>query len=306
MDLRQLRYVIAVAEELNFTRAARRCNVSQPPLSRSIAELEDEIGARLFVRDTHRVSLTAAGSSLIDDARRALQLLDSCTDRARRVAKGLRGTLVLGFGGSPVYALLPNLIRHFRAATPDVRLRFRTMAVLQQIEALRAGQIDIGIVRLPVHDEMLETLPIYSETLVVAIPAKHALLGAAGPVKVRDLSGQPFITYEPRRGFNYHADLLALCRLAGFDPAIAHEAATTESIIGMVASGEGVAIVPEAAKRLRFDGVHFRPLDVKGIPLRMRGVEFGLVWRREDVSPVALEFVKHATSWRKRATSRCR
>lgn len=304
MELRQLRYVIAVAEELNFTRAARRCNVSQPPLSRSISELEDEIGVRLFDRDTHRVSLTAAGASLIDDARRALHLIDSCTDRARRVAKGLRGTLVLGFGGSPVYALLPNLIRHFRAAAPDVKLRFRTMAVLQQIEALRAGHIDVGIVRLPVHDEMLETLPLHSETLVVAIPAKHALLAAVGPVKVRNLAGEPFITYEPRRGFNYHADLLALCRLAGFDPAIAHEAATTESIIGMVASGEGVAIVPESAKRLRFDGVDFRPVDVKGIPLRLRAVQFALAWRREDVSPVALEFVTHATLWRKRATLR--
>jgi LysR family transcriptional regulator, benzoate and cis,cis-muconate-responsive activator of ben and cat genes len=115
MELRQLRYLLAVAEELNFTRAARRCNVSQPPLSRSISELEDEIGVRLFDRNTHRVSLTAAGSSLIDDARRALELIDSCTDRARRVSIGLRGTLVLGFGGSPVYALLPNLIRRFRA-----------------------------------------------------------------------------------------------------------------------------------------------------------------------------------------------
>ena len=304
MELRQLRYVMAVAAELNFTRAARRCNVSQPPLSRAISELEDEIGVRLFDRDTHRVSLTAAGSSLIDDARRALELLDSCTDRARRVAKGLRGTLVLGFGGSPVYALLPNVIRRFRATAPDVRLRFRTMPVLQQIEALRDGQIDVGIVRLPVHDEILETLPIHREPLIVALPTKHALLASARAVQVRDLAEQPFITYEPRRGFNYHADLLALCRLAGFDPSIAHEAATTEAIIGMVACGEGIAIVPESAKRLRFDGVNCRPLDVKDIPLRLRAVEFGLAWRREDVSPVAVEFVNHARSWRKRASLR--
>jgi DNA-binding transcriptional LysR family regulator len=171
------------------------------------------------------------------------------------------------------------------------------MSVLQQLEALRAGQIDIGVVRLPVHDEMLETLSINREALVVALPTKHALSAAAGPVQISDLAGRPFIAYEPRRGFNYHADLLALCRLAGFDPAIAHEAATTESIIGMVACGEGVAIVPESAKRLRFDGVNFRPLNVKGIPLRLRAVEFALAWRREDVSSVALEFVNHATSF---------
>jgi DNA-binding transcriptional LysR family regulator len=304
MELRQLRYVMAVAEELNFTRAARRCNVSQPPLSRAISDLEIEIGVRLFDRDTHRVSLTAAGSSLLDDARRALELLDGCTDRARRVAMGLKGTLVLGFGGSPVYALLPNVIRRFRSAAPDVRLRFRSMAVLQQIEALRDGQIDIGIVRLPVHDEILETQSLHREPLIVALPTKHALLAAAGPVQVRHLAGQPFIAYEPRRGFNYHADLLALCRLAGFDPLIVHEAATTEAIIGMVACGEGVAIVPESAKRLRFDGVNCRPLDVKDVPLRLRAVEFALAWRREDVSPVAIEFVNHARSWSKRGSLR--
>src|SRR5947209_11321394 len=110
MDLRQLQYALALAKELNFTRAARRCHVSQPPLSRAIAELETEIGTALFLRDTHHVALTVAGASFLQDAERALAVLDEGAERARRAARGLKGTLIMGFGGSPVYALLPGLI----------------------------------------------------------------------------------------------------------------------------------------------------------------------------------------------------
>ena len=295
MDLRQMRYLVAVAEELSFTRAARRCHVSQPPLSRAIRELEQEIGIRLFERDKHHVAVTPAGRSLLEDARRALALLDESAERARRTARGLRGTLSIGFGGSPVYSLLPALVRRFRQAVPDVEIRFRAMAVLRQIEALRNGEIDIGIVRLPVYDELIDTRFVYREPLVVALPSGHPLLGSSGAIAVAQLNGSRFVTYQPTRGFNFHADLHALCRLADFEPVIAYEAASTEAVVGIVACGEGVAIVPASAERLRMRGVSFRPLDVSAVSAGLGWVEFALAWRNVDTPATATEFVQRAT-----------
>ncbi|WP_150113452.1 LysR family transcriptional regulator [Sphingomonas paucimobilis] len=218
MDLRQMRYVIAIAEELNFTRAARRCNISQPPLSRAIRELENEIGARLFDRDKHHVALTPAGKVFIADARKALEILDDGSARARRFAEGLSGTLDIGFGGSTVYALVPALVRRFRETTPEVEIVFHAMSVLHQIEALRLGEIDVGTVRLPIFDELIETRFVHSEPLIVALPVGHPLLSDSGAIGIDALRASPFVAYQPTRGFNVHADLQALCRLAGFDP----------------------------------------------------------------------------------------
>lgn len=294
MDLRQIRYMIAVSEELNFTRAAERCNVSQPPLTRAIRELEQEVGARLFDRDTHRVALTPAGEGLVTDARKALTMLEEGVDRARRTAMGLTGTLTFGFGGSTVYSLLPLLVRRFRDATPDVSIRFRAMPVLHQIEALRDGVIDIGIVRLPIHDELIDTLFVHSEPLAVALPTGHPLLTHSGPVHIGDLQSSRFVTYEPARGFNFHADLYALCRLAGFTPEVIHEAPTTEAVVGIVACGEGVAIIPSSAERLRMRGVAFRPLAMAGIERQLGEVSFALAWRKGRASATVRKFLEMA------------
>lgn len=296
MDVRQMRYLIAVADELSFTRAAERCHISQPPLSRAIRELEEDIGARLFERDKHRVTITPAGVSLVEDARRALALLDEAVERARRTGQGLRGSLSVGFGGSTVYSLLPALVRRFRATAPEVDIVFKAMPVLHQIDALRVGDIDIGILRLPVHDELVETHFIYAEPLVVALPLDHPLLETSSAVAVGELAASRFVTYQPTRGFAFHADLLALCRLANFDPVIAHEAATTEAVIGIVACGEGVALVPASAERLRMRGVAFRPLDMSGVPPHLGMVEFGLAWLKGKASPTAQIFVEQARS----------
>jgi DNA-binding transcriptional LysR family regulator len=195
-----------------------------------------------------------------------------------------------GSGVRPFIAL----VRSFRQAVPDVQISFHAMAVLSQIEALRDGEIDLGIVRLPVHDEMIETQFVHSEPLVLALPVDHPVLAVDTPVAIGDLAGSRFVTYQPRRGFNYHADLFALCRLAGFEPNVAHEAGTTEAIIGIVACGEGVAIVPASAERLRMSGVAFRPLDVTDVPARLGTVEFALAWHRERLTAAAAEFIQRA------------
>lgn len=295
MNLRQLQYLVAAAEELNFTAAAARCHVSQPPFSRAISDLEAEVGARLFNRTTHSVSLTAAGEWLVRDVRRALALIGDAAEQAGRLGAGLQGTIKIGFGGSAVYALMPEMIRRVRVAIPDVSIEFVSLAVLDQIEALRTGAIDLGVLRLPVHDELIETRFVYEEPLIVALPDNHPLAGSGSTVRLSQLAGNAFVTYQPRRGFNYHLDLLALCRLAGFSPDIRHEAATTEAVIGIVACGEGVALVPASANRLRMRGVEFRRLTVKGAKPQTPKVDFGLAWHRERPSQLIREFVRLAT-----------
>lgn len=296
VDQRQLRNLVALAEELNFTRAAARCHISQPPLSRSIAMLEAELGVRLFDRDRHSVQLTEAGHGLLQDARRILSLTEEAAERVRRVARGLRGTLTLGFGGSSIYSHWPQVVRAFSDAVPDVRIVFRSMAMLEQVDALREGVIDLGLIRLPVTDELITTEFAYSEQLVVALPAKHPLLQQRAPINLAALATSEFVTYEPRRGFNYYADLHALCRLAGFKPKIAQEGHSTEAVVGIVACGQGVAILPGSAHRLQMRGVDFRALDVRDVPPQLATVTFGHAWRKQSPSAVTLEFIEHARS----------
>lgn len=290
-----MRFAIAVADELNFTRAAARCHVSQPPLSRAIRDLEEEMGVQLFERDTHSVKVTLAGQKFVSEARSAISTLEKAIDGARRTAAGLQGTLRIGFGGSTTYSLVPSLVRLFRTLAADVEIEFRAMPVLSQIEALRSREIDIGVLRLPIFDELIETRLVHSEPLIVALPEGHPLLAASGPVSIDKLRANRFVTYEPTRGFNFHSDLLALCRLAGFNPDINHQVQTTEAAVGIVACGEGVAILPASAERLRMKGVSFRPLNSKGIPQRLSEVHFGLAWCKENPSATTLRFVEHVS-----------
>lgn len=295
MDLRQVRYLIALADELNFTRAAQRCNVSQPPLSRAISLLERQVGAQLFLRDTHRVALTAAGQRLVDDARRAIGILDESASLARRIAQGLEGSVTLGFGGSTVYAVMPELVRHFRNMVPHVEINFRAMPVLGHIDAIREGTIDIGVVMLPTDDETIETQPILKEPLGVALPEEHPLARSGRrSIKITELAKEPFVVYQPARGYHYQADVVALCRFAGFQPRIVHAAPTTEGVVGVVACGEGVALVSASAQRLQMRGVTFRPLSIGKAPRHLGTVHFALAWHNKRLTPAAAEFLRRA------------
>lgn len=295
MDTRQARYLVILAEELSFTRAAQRCNVSQPPLSRAIAQIESEVGAQLFLRDTHHVSLTAAGHSLVRDARRALEALDSGIASARRIAQGLEGSLTIGFGGSIVYALLPAMIRHFRRLAPHVAVNYRPIPIIQHIDAIRDGTIDIGIVVLPIHDELIATQTILAEPRGLALPNEHPLIKSKRKFAIVDeLAKDVFVVYAPARGFNYHSDLITLCRMAGFDPQIGHEAPTTEALIGIVACGEGVAIVPASAQHLQVRGVSYLPLRAGKAPRQLTTSHTGFAWHKNRLSPVGQEFLRRA------------
>lgn len=285
MELRQLRYFNAVAEELSFSRGALRAGVSQPPLSRQIAKLEVELGTRLFDRDQHGVRLTASGTVFYAEAIRILAAVDRAAHLTQRAAKGQTGSLALGFGGSAAYTFAPSVLRQFRQLYPEVELSLHNTPMTAQLDCLRDRSIDVGFLMLPVHDTAFETALLMRDPLVVAAPAGHPL---TKPKTLRLTSVEPYelIMFPRSGGFGFFTNVMAICKQAGFVPAIAQEVAPMESVIGLVGAGVGIALVPSVATRLRVGGVEYRPLRE-----RFAVIEFAVAWRKDNKSPVVRAFV---------------
>ncbi|HUL58017.1 MAG TPA: LysR substrate-binding domain-containing protein [Anaeromyxobacteraceae bacterium] len=259
MELRHLRYFLAVAEELHFGRAAARLHIAQPPLSQQIRQLEGELGFALFLRTQRRVRLTEAGAAFREEARSLLERLEQAKAAAGRVARGEAGALAVGFVASATYALLPRLYRRFRERHPDVALTLEEMSTAEQVDALRAGRIQLGLARPPVGDDALHAEPLADEPLVVALPSRHPLAGGTA-LPLRALAHEPFVLFprHPRPGW---IDVVQeACRAAGFRPAVAQEVLELSTAVTLVAAGIGVSLVPASAQALRLDGVAYRAL----------------------------------------------
>ena len=265
MELRHLRYFVAVAEELNFSRAAERLHMAQPPLSVQIRALEAELGAPLFERDKRHVSLTQAGLEFLDRARSILLAADDAKTRARNAASGVLGRLVLGYTASSMFnAVLPHTIRAFRAAFPQVALAFQEMSSLDQLEALHQRVIDLGVLRKPdvATAGGLKLEPWYTAPLVVAMAEDHPLARKA-TLSVKDLRQDAFIVYPRDAGIGLYWRVMELCRAAGFRPDIAQQVRESSTIVGLVAAGVGIAIVPQDTRCIHLSGVVYRPLSDK-------------------------------------------
>jgi len=260
MDLRQLRYFVAVAEELHFGRAAERLNMAQPPLSQAIRQLETDLGVELLQRTTRRVALTDAGRGYLARARRILGEVNEAAHEARRIAAGAVGHLAIGCVGSATYSLLPALSRGLSRELPGVDFSFRgEMLVPDQIAALRSGEIDLALLRPPIADLSLTVRPLRRDRLVVALPADHPL-SARRQVRLTDLWDADLIVHSADRRSMMYDVVLGMFRDAGAEPRIRHEVGETSTLITLVAGGLGVAIVPEPVMALALDGVLFRPL----------------------------------------------
>lgn len=285
MELRQLRYFVAVAEELSFSRAAKRIHISQPPLSRQVSGLERELGVRLLERNHHSVSLTAAGAVFLHHARDVLSGVENAASTARRAAQGEIGSLALGFGGSAAYAFMPAILRQFRDRYPAVKVSLDQLALIDQIDALRSGRIDIGFVLLPFEDRSIRFEPMMRDRLVVAVASDHRLAQLSG-VRLKELKSFDFVGFSRSGRFGYHAHTLDLCRRAGFLPRLVKETAPMVSVIGLVASGLGIAIVPSMAQRLHIS-------DVRYIPIKDRHahMDFAFAWHKDNASPVVPAFM---------------
>ncbi|WP_067461183.1 LysR substrate-binding domain-containing protein [Actinomadura macra] len=281
MELRRLRYFVAVADEGHFGRAADRLHMAQPPLSLQIKKLEGEVGVTLLDRSTRRVALTPAGERFLARARTILTAVDEAREEAVRVAAGEVGRVSIGFIGTATYAVLPALARRLRAEIPDVELDLKgEMLTPDQVDALHEGRLDLAVVRTPIPDTELDVRPLRRERLIVALPQDHPLTGGED-VDLRNLRGEQFLSYPSRHRSVIRDAVLDACRRAGYRPRLVQEVAETSTLLVFVAAGLGVALVPDSVRQLPLPGVVFRPL--AGDPVDL---ELAVATRRGETSPL--------------------
>lgn len=246
MNLRQLRYFVVLAEELSFTRAAARLHISQPPLSQQIAQLEDELGVKLFVRTSRRVDLTEPGRIFLHDTRATLDRIKSATIRVRAADQGLAGRIEVGLSSSHFLGPLPRLIFKYSRTHPGVAVMLNEMRPVDQVEALFERLIDVSISRAPVDDSFMCCLPLWKDPAVVALPLGHRL-AQRGILRIADLKRERFVLLR-REGSPFARHIYQRCAEAGFMPAIAQTVEEIPAQLYLVAAGLGVAIVPQSAR----------------------------------------------------------
>ncbi len=288
MEMRQLRYFIAVAEELHFTRAALRLHIGQPPLSHAIQTLEADLGALLFERTKRWVRLTEAGKLFLLDARRILALSDQAAETARRAQRGEAGELRIGFTFStPLTPLFASVINRYRQQFPAVTLTLHEMATLPQLDAIGQRKLDLGFIRPPeaALPDTLSITRLREDPLVLVLPSAHPLAAKAS-IGMAELAGAPFVMYPPSAGTGIYPQIFRLCRAAGFAPNIAQEAGEASTIIGLVAAGCGVSVLPGSFDRIHMDGVCYRPIADAGASTSLL-----LAQRKGEHAPLADAFV---------------
>jgi DNA-binding transcriptional LysR family regulator len=287
LELRHLRYFVAVAEELHFGRAATRLGMAQPPLSQQIQRLESIVGHELFVRRP-RVALTAAGESFLRTARETLDRVSRGVADARRFAEGQRGELHLGFAASALTTPFPAIVRRYRQAYPGVRLDLRELSTAEQLEALRRGAIDAGVVRESGSAEELRKLPLLREPFVAVLPPRHRARRRR-PIPLAEFAEEPFVLFPREVATTLYDEVMDLCRSAAFTPRVVQEAREWMTIVGLVEAGLGVSLVPASFARLRWGGVAYQELTGS----RMRTSIF-LCVPRVDCRPTALALFETA------------
>ncbi|KVO93891.1 LysR family transcriptional regulator [Burkholderia ubonensis] len=259
MELRQLRYFIAVAEEMNITRAAERLHMTQPPLSRQLQAIEDEIGLPLFERGARPLKLTEAGRVFYAQAKRLVDQADELGPLTRRLAQ-MSERIVIGFVPSTLYGALPDVIRAFRETRPDVELSLIEMFTLEQLGALKGGRIDVGFGRLRFDDDQLVREALIEEKLIAALPAGHPLADPHRPLALADIANETLIVYPSTPRPSFADQQLSALRDGGLAPAGVHEVRELQTALGLVAAEVGVSLVPESVEGVRVKGVVYRRL----------------------------------------------
>ncbi|EPE99992.1 LysR family transcriptional regulator [Rhizobium grahamii] len=283
MELRHIRYFLAVAEEGNFTRAAAKLGIGQPPLSQQIRDLENEVGASLFHRVPHGAELTAAGNAFLPEGRAAIAAAEKAKLAAQRATRGETGRLALGFTASSAFnTAVSGTIRRFRSQWPDVSLSLTEMNSNWLMEKLLRQEIDVAFIRPGLEDPKDVTLKrLADEPMLIALPAHHPL-AKYGKVPLSALAGEPFILFPRTVGLSLYDDIVRGCRDAGFELVVTQEAPQIPSVVNLVAADLGVSIVPASIAHLALDGVAYR--SIEGPPLVAR---LGLAMLKAQRSRVA-------------------
>ncbi|MBB4301038.1 DNA-binding transcriptional LysR family regulator [Rhodobium orientis] len=285
--LRRLRYFQLLAERLNFHQAARELGVTQPALSRAIAQLETELGVALFERNTRKVALTEAGESFRSGSAEALAMLRSAVLKAQKIAAGDAGDLTIGYTDIAISGRLAELVQSFRANAADVSIQLQEAWTEAQYEMMRAGRLDLGFVTGPVTDPDLGDLLVQADRLVAIVPVGHALAGAEA-IRLADLKDADFVLGRDDRWAFFHDILYRVCADAGFSPRVVQRVPNSTAIIGLVACGMGISVQTEHLKSYTDDRVRMIPISDRCGPVGTH-----LVWRRAGMRPAVQRFVDH-------------
>lgn len=285
MELHDLRYFVAVAEDLHFGRAAERLHMTQPVLSRQIQALEAELDVRLFQRTKRSVKLTIAGQTLFEEAKQILCHTEQAIQTTRRVARGEVGQLRLSFTASALRSFLPEMVRVFRDRYPGVQLIMNEHCTNDQVAALQNHQTDVGFLYLPVNEKWLTLKPIAEEIWLVALPKKHPLANQK-QLTLSALAREAFILHPRQEGPAFYSQIVRLCEHAGFYPNVVQEVETSQTRVGLVAAGMGITFVPEHLQTVGDTEVIYRRLSGSAPKL-----ELAIAYRRDNFSPVVQQFL---------------
>jgi len=289
-ELWQLRYFAAVAERLHFGRAAQALHISQPPLSRAIRALEGRLGVSLFARSRRRVELTAEGTRLLEETRRVLGQLERTALELRGMASGERGRLRVGFVSLADYGVLPGLLKAYKSAHPGVSLALREMLSPEQSLALAAGELDFGLLLPPVSEAArLDHMVVQRERFVAALPSRHRLASGRGKLAMSALAAEPFVMVPREIAPGLYDIVAGLAARAGFSPNVAQEAIQMQTVVSLVSSGLGAAIVPGSVANLGRHGVVYRELAD-----RHPRLDLWLAWPRGALGAAAADFLSLA------------
>jgi len=285
VELRHLRYFVAVGETLHFGHAAERLRIAQPPLSQQIRRLEEELGIRLLYRTSRHVELTDAGRLFLIEARRTLVQADRAASIAMRADRGEVGRLTIGYMASAELSVFPTILPAFRKRHPGVFIVLQILPPREQFQGLRAGRLQAGFVRLPVTDRTLSVVPVFREPLVAVLPESHAL-ARPRTVSLRALRNETLVLFPREHAPGYYDFLMRTCRQSGLDPKLVHESEKLQTIVSLVAMGRGVSLMPRCVVNLTRKGVVCRPLRP-----RAPDTELGLVYDPTNRSNLVQAFV---------------
>lgn len=287
MELRHLKYFHTVASHLHFNNAAKELNISQPPLSKQIKQLEEELDVQLLYRTNRKVELTEAGVYFENSCKFILNLIEKEIETTKRIYEGELGEVVLAFSGSVVHDLLPLIIKETKSKYPDIKLLVEQHTSSEQIKGLLNGNINVGMLVPPVNEQKLNILPIVEEGFVAVVPISHHLSDIKRELDVKELANENFIMTPEQSGRGYFDSVISLCKSEGFYPKIVQNAQEQQTIISLVAAELGVAVVPESSTRITNKAVSF-------IPIKQNHKKTtALAWHKESTSPGVRLFIKH-------------
>ncbi|HWC73382.1 MAG TPA: LysR substrate-binding domain-containing protein [Gemmatimonadales bacterium] len=291
MDLRQLRYFVAVAEELHFTRAATRLRVTQPTLSQQVRLLEKELGVRLLKRNRRNVELTHPGRIFLGEAKRLLASAEEAIKAARSAQDGRLGKLVVVCGPTAAYAGLLGLLESYRRRSPKVEVQIVESPVIDAVVTVEHGQADVGLVVPYFESSLLKREVVLELPLLAALPKSHPLANAK-TVSLEQLAGDPFILFGQRRGSGFFERVLGICNACGFTPRVLEAMEHIHTLLYMVGAGYGVSLVPTTLAPVERPEVALVPLHERAATL-----EIGMIWRFDQDSPLVTGFLETVRSW---------